>query len=113
MRKFPASVSHRNCEIQELKEDRELAVEYLKQAVECLSNPNEQVGGLLAVSVLHEAYADLDSLAVEAGVVSDPLYQMLPTTGIPAFETATEYQSWIKSLIVKHESLVAKAGSQS
>jgi hypothetical protein len=111
MRKFPASVSHRACEIQELKEDRELAVEYLKQAVECLSNPGEQVGGLLAVSALHEAYSDLGSLAVEAGVESDPFYQVLPTTGIPVFETATEYQSWIGDLIAKYGSLPAKASS--
>lgn len=41
-------VSHQNRKIAELRADRELAIEYLKAAMESLDNPDDRAGGLMA-----------------------------------------------------------------
>ena len=59
MTKLNGVVSHHEREIAELSSDRELAVEYLKVAMESLSNPTDHITGLLALSALVGAYGDL------------------------------------------------------
>ena len=48
--------SHHEREVAELGADRELAVEYLKAAMESLDNPNDRAAGLLALRTVAEAY---------------------------------------------------------
>ena len=48
-RKRAAAVSHHAIEVDELRADRELAVEYLKAAMESLDDPDDRAAGLLAL----------------------------------------------------------------
>ena len=64
MSKVKAAVSHHEREISELRADRELAVEYLKAAMEALDNPDDRAGGLLALRAVAEAYGGLAAVAV-------------------------------------------------
>ena len=48
MSKLKGAVSHHEVEVAELRADRELAVEYLKAAMESLDDPNDRAAGLLA-----------------------------------------------------------------
>jgi len=54
-RKVAAAVSHHEREVAELPADRELAVEYLKAAMESLDNPDDRAAGLLALRTVAEA----------------------------------------------------------
>ncbi|WP_296806102.1 hypothetical protein [Thiocapsa sp.] len=49
-------VSHHEREIAELRADRELAVAYLKAAMESLDDPDERAAGLLALRTVAEAH---------------------------------------------------------
>ena len=44
-KKTAAAVSHREREIAELRADRELAIEYLKAAMESLDDPDDRAAG--------------------------------------------------------------------
>ncbi len=59
MRKLKGAVSHHEREIAELRVDRELAVEYLKAAMESLDNPNDRAAGLLTLRTVAEAYSQM------------------------------------------------------
>jgi len=50
-----ASVSHHEAEIEELRADHELAVAYLKAAMEELDAPDNRAAGLLALRAVAEA----------------------------------------------------------
>ncbi|MBV6320317.1 hypothetical protein [Duganella violaceipulchra] len=65
---FFASVSHHECEIRELRADRELAIEYLKIAVQALGNPDECAAASRMLQALTEAYGGLESLRLDAGI---------------------------------------------
>jgi hypothetical protein len=58
-KKVGAAVSHHEREVAELREDRELAVEYLKAAMESLDDPDNRAAGLLALRTVAEAYGGL------------------------------------------------------
>jgi hypothetical protein len=77
-----------------LQADRGLAIVSVRVAVDALSRPDERVAGLLTLAVLAEAYGDLTDLAEEAGVMNDPLYRALPSTGVPQLSEASDYESW-------------------
>lgn len=94
MNHVPPHVSHHDSEIKELLADRNLAVAYMKVAVEALGKPDERVAGLLTLAIVAEAYGDLTSLAQEAGVANEPLYRVLPSTGVPQLNEASDYESW-------------------
>lgn len=47
--KLKTIVSHHEAEIAELRADQELAVEYLKAAMESLGNPDDRATGLLTL----------------------------------------------------------------
>ena len=87
MSKIKAAVSHHEREVGELRADRELAVEYLKAAMEALDDPDDRAGGLLALRAIAEAYGGLAAVAMEAGISREALYRALSPTGNPTLRT--------------------------
>lgn len=70
-----------------LRADRELAVEYLKAAMESLDNPDDRAAGLLALRTVAEAYGGLGAVAAEAGISRESLYRTLSDKGNPTLKT--------------------------
>lgn len=87
MAKLIGAVSHHEKEVAELRADRELAVEYLKAAMEALEDPDERGGGLLALRSVAEAYGGLGAVAAEAGISRKSLYRALSPKGNPTLKT--------------------------
>lgn len=87
MSKLKAVVSHHDSELAELRADHELAVEYLKAAMESLDDPNDRAAGLLALRTLAEAYGGLGAVAAEAGISREALYRALSPKGNPTLKT--------------------------
>lgn len=81
------TVSHHEREIAELRADRELAVEYLKAAMESLDDPNDRAAGLLALRTVAEAYGGLAMVAAAAGISRESLYRTLSPKGNPTLKT--------------------------
>jgi probable addiction module antidote protein len=81
------AVSHHEAELAELRADRELAVEYLKAAMESLDNPDDRAGGLIALRTVAEAYGGLGMVAAEAGLSRESLYRALSPKGNPTLKT--------------------------
>ena len=79
--------SHHEAEIAELAADRELAVEYLKAAMETLDDPDNRAAGLLALRTVAEAYGGLAAVASRAGISRESLYRALSPKGNPALKT--------------------------
>lgn len=84
---WKASVSHTEETIKELRADRELAVEYLKAAMEELDDPNNRAAGLLALRDIADAYGGLAAIAAEAGISREALYRSLSAKGNPTLKT--------------------------
>ena len=87
MNKLKGVVSHHEAEVAELRNDRELAVEYLKAAMESLDNPDDRAAGLLALRTVAEAYGGLGAVAAEAGISRESLYRALSPKGNPTLKT--------------------------
>lgn len=87
MSKLKAAVSHHEAEVTELRADRELAVEYLKAAMESLDDPDDRAAGLLALRAVAEAYGGLGAVAAEAGISRESLYRALSPKGNPTLRT--------------------------
>lgn len=87
MSKLKGVVSHHEAEIAELRADRELAVAYLKAAMESLENPDDRAAGLLALRTVAEAYGGLGVVAAEAGISRETLYRTLSPKGNPTLKT--------------------------
>lgn len=85
--KLKGVVSHHEAEVAELRADRELAVEYLKVAMESLDNPDDRSAGLLALRTVAEAYGGLGAVATEAGISRESLYRALSPKGNPTLKT--------------------------
>jgi len=83
----PNSVSHHLREVEELKANRDLAVEYLKVAMEALDDPEDRGAGLLALRAIAEAYGGLAHIAAEAGISREALYRALSPKGNPTLKT--------------------------
>jgi probable addiction module antidote protein len=81
------AVSHHDREVAELRADRDLAVEYLKAAMESLDNPDDRAAGLLALRTVAEAYGGLGAIAAEAGISRESLYRALSPKGNPTLRT--------------------------
>lgn len=86
-KKIKAAVSHHEREVAELRADRELAVEYLKAAMESLDDPDNRAAGLLALRAVAEAYGGLGVVAAEAGISRESLYRTLSAKGNPTLKT--------------------------
>jgi len=80
-------VSHYEREIAELRADRELAVEYLRAAMESLDQPESRAAGLLALRTVAEAYGGLSAVAAEAGMTREALSRALSPKGNPTLKT--------------------------
>jgi len=87
MSKLKNVVSHHEREVVELSNDRELAVEYLKAAMESLDNPDDRAAVLLALRTVAEAYGGLAVVAAEAGISRESLYRTLSPKGNPTLKT--------------------------
>jgi probable addiction module antidote protein len=87
MSKLKGVVSHHERELAELRADPELAVEYLKAAMESLDNPDDRAAGLLALRTVAEAYGGLGAVAAEAGISRESLYRALSPNGNPTLKT--------------------------
>ena len=87
MSKIKGAVSHHEAELAELRADRELAVEYLKAAMESLHDPDDRAAGLLALRNVAEAYGGLGVVAAEAGISRESLYRALSPKGNPTLKT--------------------------
>ena len=82
-----AAVSHHDREVAELRADRELAVEYLKAAMQSIDNPDDRAGAQLALRAVAEAYGGLGSVASQAGISRESLYRALSAKGNPTLKT--------------------------
>ncbi len=80
-------VSHHEREVTELGSDRDLAVEYLRVAIESLDNPGDRAAGLLTLRSVAEAYGGLAMVAAEAGISRESLYRALSAKGNPTLKT--------------------------
>ncbi|MDP5008218.1 MAG: putative addiction module antidote protein [Glaciimonas sp.] len=87
MKKLKGVVSHHEKELQELRDDRELAIEYLKAAMQSLDDPNDRSAGLLALRTVAEAYGGLAAVATDAGISRESLYRALSPKGNPTLKT--------------------------
>lgn len=87
MTKLKGVVSHHKREVAELRADRELAVAYLKAAMESLDDPEDRAAGLLALRTVAEAYGGLGAVASEAGISRESLYRALSPKGNPTLKT--------------------------
>jgi probable addiction module antidote protein len=87
MSRKKAAVSHHAIEIDELRADRVLAVEYLKAAMESLDDPEDRAAGLLALRTVAEAYGGLAAVARAAGISREALYRSLSPSGNPTLRT--------------------------
>lgn len=65
-----------------MRADRDLAVEYLKAAMESLDGPENRAAGLLALRTVAEAYGGLGAVAAEAGISRESLCRTLSPKGI-------------------------------
>jgi len=86
-KKMVGVVSHHAREVEELRADPELAVEYLKVSMESLSNPEERAGALLSLRAVAEAYGGLGAVAAQAGISRESLYRSLSAKGNPTLKT--------------------------
>lgn len=87
MKKINVALSHHELELAELKEDRELAVAYLKEAMASLDDPENRAAGLLALRTVAEAYGGLGVVAADAGISRESLYRALSPSGNPTLKT--------------------------
>ena len=86
-KKLTRAVSHHAREVAELRADHDLAVEYLKAAMESLDDPDQRAAGLLALRTVAEAYGGLGAIAAEAGISRESLYRALSPNGNPTLKT--------------------------
>lgn len=86
-KKLVGVVSHHDREVAELRADRELAIEYLKAALESVDSPDDRSGALLALRTVAEAYGGLGSVAAQAGINRESLYKALSAKGNPTLKT--------------------------
>src|SRR5690349_12994253 len=87
MSKLKGVVSHHDKEVAELRGDRELAVAYMKAAMQSLEDPEDRAAGLLALRTVVEAYGGLGAVAAEAGISRETLYRTLSPKGNPTLKT--------------------------
>ena len=80
-------VSHHEREVAELGADRDLAVAYLKVAMESLDDPHDRAAGLLALRAVAEAFGGLGVVAADAGISRESLYRSLSPKGNPKLKT--------------------------
>ncbi len=86
-RKLAGVAEHDEREVEELRADRELAVEYLRAAIESLDQPEDRAASLLALRAVAQAYGGLGAVAAAAGLSRESLYRALSPKGNPTLKT--------------------------
>ena len=81
------AISHHEREVAELHADRELAIEYLKSAIQSLDDPTDRAVGLLALRTIAEAHGGVGAVAANAGISRESLYRALSAKGNPTLKT--------------------------
>ncbi len=84
MKKHKPSISHNDAVIQELRDDPEFAAEYLKAALEDVTEPRVL---LIALRQLAEARGGIAKVAKAAGIERESLYRALSPRGNPRLST--------------------------
>jgi probable addiction module antidote protein len=87
MSELVGAVSHHAREVEELREDHEFAAEYLKAALESLTDPDDRGASLLMLRAVAEAYGGLGAIAAQAGLSREALYRSLSPKGNPTLKT--------------------------
>lgn len=87
MKKLVGVGSYHVWEVQELRRDRQFAVEYLKGALESLTDAEERGVGLIMLRAFAEAYGGLGAVAAKAGISRESLYRALSPKGNPTLKT--------------------------
>lgn len=82
--KNPASVSHNEAVVREMRDNPGFAAEYLKAAMEDLDEPKVL---LIALRQLAEARGGIAKVAEAAGVERESLYRALSPKGNPRLST--------------------------
>jgi len=72
-KRISAAIPHYQREVEELRADRELAVEYFKAGMASLDDPDDRAAGLLALRTVAEAYGGLDAVAIDTGISREGL----------------------------------------
>ena len=84
MKKKKTSISHDAAVIEELRNDPEFAAEYLRAALEDVSEPRVL---LIALRQLAEARGGIAKVAKAAGIERESLYRALSQKGNPRLST--------------------------
>ena len=84
--KRETSIKHDEAIVDELRNDPEFAVEYLKAALEDTEEPRVL---LIALRRLAEAKGGMTKIAESAGIKRESLYRALSTSGNPRLSTLT------------------------
>lgn len=87
MKKYAASIPYQEWEVEQLRKDPEFAVEYLKLALESLSDPDDRGVSLVMLRAFAEAYGGLGAVAARAGISRESLYRSLSPKGNPTLKT--------------------------
>ena len=82
--KHKTSISHDEAIIQELRDDPNFAIEYLKAAIEDTDEPQVL---LIALRQIAQARGGLARVAKAAGIERESLYRALSRNGNPRFST--------------------------
>jgi len=73
--------------MEELREDPEFAVEYLKAALESLTDAEDRGVSLIMLRALAEAYGGLGAVSAKADISRESLYRSLSPKGNPTLKT--------------------------
>jgi len=82
-----ASVSHEEWVLDALRSDPEFAVEYLKQAMSEMNEPDDRGAALVALRQIAESCGCIAKVAEAAGVQRESLYRALSPKGNPTLNT--------------------------
>lgn len=87
MKKLVGVASYHEWEVEELRRDREFAIEYVNGALESLADPDDRAVGLIMLRAVAEAYGGLGAVAAQAGISRESLYRTLSPKGNPTLKT--------------------------
>jgi probable addiction module antidote protein len=84
---YKAGIPYHEWEVEQLRKDPEFAIEYLKGALESLTDPEDRGVSLIMLRALAEAYGGLGAVAAQAGISRESLYRSLSPKGNPTLKT--------------------------
>ena len=87
MKVFAAGIPYHGWEVEQLRKDPVFAIEYLKGALESLSDPEDRGASLLMLRALAEAYGGFGAVVAKAEISRESLYRSLSSKGNPTLKT--------------------------